>query len=366
MKSAIKSKLQGFAAGLVVCSILMFNSVVFSSDLEKTISVVFNAVKVKIDGKELTGNNIYYNDHVYVRLDKVSELLGKTLNWDKNGSIVDMADKAQAGATLLPIEVNGDAEQKIEEIVVGNVDEFIKAIGPNRKIILKPGVYNLSQVQERQEENKNISWAKVSDGVELQVNNVNNLTICGEGNVPAEIVAEPRFAEIISFRGCRNITLSNLKIGHTVIEDDYDCNAGVLHIDYSNNICIDNCILYGCGSVGITAYHSSLLKMNNSVIEKCNLRVMSLNGCEDFTFTDCKFRECTHQEMFNLAFTDNIIFNGCEIKDNICIYGTLFYLYEASNTKVLNSKIINNIADGAGEGLDFTGTTFEGNIFSEE
>ncbi|HYF74952.1 MAG TPA: right-handed parallel beta-helix repeat-containing protein, partial [Candidatus Nitrosocosmicus sp.] len=160
-------------------------------------------------------------------------------------------------------------------------------------------------------------------------------------------------------------TLRNLKMGHTITLNEYDCNAGVLHINGSTNISISNCIFYGCGSMGITSYNSSSLKMDNSVIEKCNLRIMSLYESEDFTFTNCKFRETRHLDMFNLFYAKNITFDNCEIRDNTSDYGSLFELSSSANIKVMNTKMINNKADSVGNGLILTGITFQGNSFDK-
>lgn len=366
MKNTTKSRIQGFVAGLVVCSILMFNSAGFAAGIAKSISVIFNSATVRIDGQVLAGDNINYNNNIYVSLEKVSELLGKTFNWDKKNNTIDVTTKTQVETTVPATGGNSGTGQKVEEIVVKSVDEFIKAIGSNRKIVLKPGVYNLSKVANRHTENKNIAWVEVNDGVQLRIINVSNLTIIGEGVVPAEIVAEPRFAEVLEFMDCQYITLNNLKVGHTVTIEEYDCNAGVLFFNNCKNINIDKCTLYGCGSMGITAYYTSSLKMENSIIEKCNLRIMSLAVCKDFTFTNCKFRESTHLDMFNLFYSDNIIFNGCEIRDNISDYCTLFDITESNNIKVLNSRIINNKAAGIGYGLDLTGTVFQWNNFDKK
>lgn len=375
MKNTTKFRLQGFIAGLIICGILMLNSTTFALAIAKSIDVIFNSVTVRIDGKVLGGDNIYYLNNTYVRLDKVSELLNKTYSWDKTKNTIDLIDKTQTkvpAVTPAPAPDTAtkpgaaNSGQKVEEIVVNNADEFIKAIGSNRKIIMKPGVYNLSKVSNHDMSNKNIGWNAVYDGVELRISDVVNLSITGDGDLPVEIVTEPRFAVVLELFGCQNITLNNLKMGHTVLLEEYDCNAGVLLVNGSNNICIKNCTLYGCGSEGIQAHYSNSLKMENSVIEKCNLRIMTLDRCKNFTFTNCMFRETKHLDMFDLFCAENVVFTNCEIRDNISEYGPLFEVGDSVNIKVLNCKIINNKADELGEGMVLQGTTFKGNSFDKK
>ena len=47
-------------------------------------------------------------------------------------------------------------------ITVNNAVEFIKALGPDRTIMLEPGTYPLDDCTEQ--ENANVTWAAIEDG----------------------------------------------------------------------------------------------------------------------------------------------------------------------------------------------------------
>ncbi|QNU67480.1 hypothetical protein EHE19_002850 [Ruminiclostridium herbifermentans] len=83
----MNKRLQGFIAGLLVCCLIL-GTTVLSAGVTKTIKAVFNQVTVKIDGKAVSGDNITYNNNVYVRADKISESLGKAFNWDKKKNTI--------------------------------------------------------------------------------------------------------------------------------------------------------------------------------------------------------------------------------------------------------------------------------------
>ncbi len=76
-----------------------------------------------------------------------------------------------------------------EVLSVGTADELVAAIGPNRIIELRQGVYDLSSVAQRQMEF--VRWAKVHDGYELIVRNVGGLKLIGGAEGP-QLLAQPR------------------------------------------------------------------------------------------------------------------------------------------------------------------------------
>ena len=122
----MKKRLQGFIAGILVCS--MFLSIpVLSAGVNKTIKAVFNSVTVKIDGKAVSGDKISYNKNVYVNAKSVADYLGKTYVVDKSGNVT-IATKTQ------PIQTGG---------IKGSVTwQYNKSIGTkadtNAKVALIP------------------------------------------------------------------------------------------------------------------------------------------------------------------------------------------------------------------------------------
>jgi hypothetical protein len=207
------------------------------------------------------------------------------------------------------------SDEKITEVTVGTGEEFVNAIGSNKKIILKPGTYNLSAITQTDKSDKSVTWESVSDGKELNVQNIHNLTIEGMTSGKVEIKVEPRYANIINFSNVQNINIKNIVAGHT--PDKYECNAGVLKFSNSNSIAVDNSELYGCGSIGLDLNSVKNLTFSNSTVDHCSLRAVEIRNSEAIKFTEAKL--VNNEAFSNIIAVDNsqnITFEKCEMTDN--------------------------------------------------
>lgn len=101
--------------------------------------------------------------------------------------------KAQKKAILDKQEKETPTTQKIQqkEVIVSTAEELIKQIGSNKRILLKPGTYNLSSIKQLDNGDKTVTWKQVDDGKELNLNSIHNLTIEGMNNQIAEIKVNP-------------------------------------------------------------------------------------------------------------------------------------------------------------------------------
>jgi hypothetical protein len=287
----------------------------------------------------------------YLPVRAVCQALGKDIIWDGDTNSVYIGKKDPA---------------QIKEVTVSNVDELYSALGSNKHIKLKPGVYNISKLEQGYSESKNLYWEKVFDGNELVMDSIYNITLEGLGENPVEIVVEPRYADVLTFINCNNISLKNIKAGHTNKEGF--CTGGVLNFDSSKDIFINDSIFYGCGTYGISANNTETLKFDNSVIEECTYGIMRITGSKDFTFTNSKFRDCKQFDMIGIHSSNNIAFDKCEITGNKALskYWTFLNVDLSSGIKFTNCKFNNNEAIKFVNGvanIDFTGTVFEGNSF---
>ena len=217
-----------------------------------------------------------------------------------------------------------------KEYRVKTVEEFIVALGSDRIIILEQGpAYNITNGFEDDYVAKVITQSKLLnveyafDGLELQINDVENLSIRGAGNKPVRLLIEPRYAYVLNFIGCKNITLENLEMGHTP-EGGY-CTGGVLNYLNSENIMIQNCRLFGCGMEGITLERTTNLRCENTDIYECTYNIFTIVGSSNIYFTNCRFYENQEFEMINVSNDcENIVLDQCLIYDN---KGTLFNVH---------------------------------------
>ena len=90
-----KDKIKGFVSGLCV-ALVISSGAVFADSLSKTVTAVYNNIKIVIDGKEITpkdanGNTVepfIIDGTTYLPVRAVSEALGKEVNWDGNTNTV--------------------------------------------------------------------------------------------------------------------------------------------------------------------------------------------------------------------------------------------------------------------------------------
>lgn len=243
---------------------------------------------------------VNYNGRVFIPVGFVAKSFGASVEWDgKTNSVI----------------IGETPSSEVEQVIVGTAEEFVKEIGSNKRILLKPGIYDLSSIEKLDRKDGTVTWKKVDDGKELNLSNISDLTIESSNIKIAEIRNSPRFAEIINFNNCDNITLKNIKAGHTPAE--YECNSGVLYFEDCSDINISNSELYGCGSIGINAFNTVRLNCIDTLIDHCSLRAIQLFNSEEIKFSGCRI--LSHEAYSNIVYLNDskkVTFEQCEFSDN--------------------------------------------------
>ena len=218
------------------------------------------------------------------------------------------------------------------EYRVGNELEFLSALASGHTIVLKAGTHlNLSDVLDNKDlfdvhgrayvsdasafprdGQERIASEDVFDGRQLTLVNIHDLTIRGEND--CSIVVEPRYAFVLNFIGCNNISIECLTLGHT--EEGY-CTGGVIGMEHCDVMTIESCDMYGCGTYGIEARHTQVLRMFRSIIRDCSYGIMELGSVSDAIFLLCDFYR---NREFGLITADagcsQIIFDDCRFAEN--------------------------------------------------
>lgn len=87
----MKDKIKGLMVGVLITSLCFCSVNSFATRVSKSIEVIYNGIKVVVDGqlitfgKDLEGNFVepfIYNGTTYLPVRSVGEALGKTVNWD--------------------------------------------------------------------------------------------------------------------------------------------------------------------------------------------------------------------------------------------------------------------------------------------
>ena len=319
----------------------------------------------------------------------LKERLVQIMNYKKSGarvlaSVLALVLLAGCGMTAGPA-VGNIAEPKAPStpaddgaILVTNVDELLSAIAPNTVIELSAGIYDLSTASNYGADTHSswYSWNGVfsedGEAAELVIHNVDGLTLRGAGLEETTIAAVPRYANVINFIGCHNLTVRGLTAGHTV-EPGF-CSGGVLRLENCTDINVDACGLFGCGTVGVQAQNCARLTVTNSDIYKCSYDAVDVHQCQDVLVSGCDIHHHGTREgqgeamnIFSAVYSEGFTVYNCRIHDNRAQY--LLNSNYTKNALFLSNEVLNN-AFGAKVftfqqyGATVDGCRFEGNDVS--
>ena len=196
------------------------------------------------------------------------------------------------------------------EIHVKSVDELIAAIGPNKDIVLEGEFYDFSKATGYGTSSGDYYyWEDVHDGPGLVIRNVDNMTIrSNDGNVKNHTIsAVPRYADVLAFSACSNVTLSGFTAGHTI--EPGSCAGGVIEFRDCDNMQVDNCGFYGCGILGVYAEYSKNIYVTNSDIYECSQGGIQMRATDNITISGNTFRDLGGEETSFISCT-NINLDG--------------------------------------------------------
>ena len=257
---------------------------------------------------------------------------------------------------VLTSEVNGAAKS----ITVSNSREFLEALGSDRIIKMKPGNYILSEwdpfLNNRPEQApryanikdkgklklaKGVTWSDDPfDGGELILNGIKNLTInsVNDKGPAGNLIVDPRYAFVMKFVKCSNITIRNITAGHS--EGGY-CSGGVFEFTDSSKITITDTNMYGCGTEGLVLLNVSDMKVASSMIYECTYDIMAVSGGKNIVFEECIFSDNREFTLITISETKNISFTKCKFIDN---RGEMFSVRDTT-VLVSNSTFERNITE---------------------
>ena len=268
---------------------------------------------VTVEGCSLGDNDII---DWYADMEKLGSLYENSKAVDPDGNVYTYSELQEMQKTENAVwnayvpEVASTPEAVASEdgkVHVTSVDEFLAAIAPDTTIYLEPGTYDLSTAAGYGVSGTDrYHWDLRFDGPSLVITGVDGLTIEGAGAESVTIAAVPRYADVLGFERCADLTLRGFTAGHT--EEKGYCTGGVLYFDLCDNAAIDGCALFGCGIMGITASSCADMNVSNTEIYDCEYGAVTLND-------------------------SNAVFDNCDIHDN---GGPDFQLY--GSTAVVDGK----------------------------
>ena len=257
-----------------------------------------------------------------------------------------------------------------EAIQVTTSEAFVQAIGPNRTIELASGSFTLSDIDPGLQ-TPYVRFESVFDGYELVISDVENLTIVGTDNTLSRLLTQPRYADVLKFINCQNLSLQNLELAHT--KDAGFCRGSVLSFGNCQTVQIDQCVLIGSGTHGIEAQVLSNLTCRASVIKECTYGILCLNSATAVRFENCQFYENTGFSMVNLSDCQQVSFVDCLMYDNASesrFVGNDFMFFnveQSQSIEVIGSQLYNNAVAylaPSTAALTLTNVALEGNTFA--
>ena len=225
----------------------------------------------------------------------------------------------QTSATSTPIlpEPTITPEESVAEdetIHVSTAGEFLEAIAPGVVIELAPGTYNLTEyLREASDTVSDYVARGFTGGWQAEIREVEKLTIRGARDGKVEVVAEPRYSDVLYFNNCSDITIENITFGHTI--EQGNCQGAVLAFDYCRKVSLDSLDLYGCGTYGVAADHTVGIALKDCIIRECSYGIVDLRLCSDAVFEDCTFRDNGGFNMLSLSGSF-ARFEGCSFTGN--------------------------------------------------
>lgn len=280
--------------------------------------------------------SIMYNDNEYeisMPVDDLKDYLKEDYLPDTTGSLEDKIEFTEVQDDVLEghlytYDDGGDSYEEQEEIHVSTPEEFVDAIAPNRRIVMEPGKYDISDyVLDPSQDflDGHPYWGYSSWMDEYGPNGVYNMTI--EGSDPEdrpEIVINSAYYDVLPIINSNNISLNYLIIGHDV--EKGTCSANVLALFSSNGISCTSLDLYGCGAYGLFCKESYNVYMYDSCIHDCTYGIIEVMGdSTELYFYNCEFKDNEEYTLIDNAYNSGYLyFTECKFEGN---EGDLFSLY---------------------------------------
>ncbi len=258
------------------------------------------------------------------------------------------ASDGQSKTTETP-ELRASAEpETVNTVYAATADEFLAAIAPGTEIVLTGEIYHLTAASDYGTDGgQYYSWKEVEDGYELVLHDLEDFRLIGSENT--QILTDPRDAAVIRVGNCTDITFMNFTAGHKLLPYVL-CSGPVLELSDCTNTRIENCGLFGCGRVGVSASGCSGLSVVGCDIYECSNEGISLFRCQYAVITACKLRDCGLRklsddvepygasDMVFIGECEHIIISDCDVYGNkacsvigcagskdVILYGMLVY-----------------------------------------
>ena len=149
----------------------------------------------------------------------------------------------------------------------------------------------------------------------------------------------PRFANVLYLENCRNVTLEGLLIGHTQMPGE--CSGGVVRLIACEDVAINACGLFGCGTIGVQALDCARVAITDSRIYECSVAAVDTFSCRDVSVSSCEIDSIQASgvpaaALFSAQQGDGFTVYNCRIRDNYAVH--LCRMEKITNVMFLSNR----------------------------
>ena len=226
-----------------------------------------------------------------------------------------------------------------DTVTVSDTTELLKSIANNRKIIVKEGTYDFSNVSIDKIDSR---FLEKTYGDAFEITGVSNLCIEADSNAKVLFCIDEAYDPVMSFSSGRNIRLRGITAGHNV-EPGY-CSGSVLYFNDISGLDIEGCSLYGSGTYGIEADYTYDINVTDTEIYECTYGLIDFRNTGVSSFKNCVMRDSSDLTMISIDGGYEVTFEDCEFKNNTSSNETSSFVYlgEYDNVTFKKCSFSNN------------------------
>lgn len=215
---------------------------------------------------------------------------------------------------------NVDDLRYFNTVRVSNVDELLKNMKNNTKVILEAGTYDFSSVTDDKLNSLGNPCIRKEDEEDtyFQVYNLESFRMEAADGAKVLIRTSDPHAPAIFFSNCRYISINGITAGHDV-EPGY-CSGSVFRLENCNSMKINKCSLFGSGTYGIDASSTYSVTITDTDIYECSNGLLQIYESGNMKFINCTMRDSREYSMINLYSVYDICFDGCTFTGNTVEY----------------------------------------------
>lgn len=196
-----------------------------------------------------------------------------------------------------------------DTVKVTTVEEYQRAIRSQRVILLACPEIQIKNAYHY-EQGESYVTSEFYDASSSALLHLRNLSLIGVGDTPTHFVENDETQDVFSLYDCDLIRLHNIKAGHG--EDaDVACHSGVIWAEWTDNLLVSACQLYGSGMVAVTGRNSSSLYFEGNQFYDCSETYVDLENCNSVSFEDCSFTGMPYSDMANINSCSDVLFTNC-------------------------------------------------------